>query len=218
MLIVFSAPSSPASRLIIPGRQGVPQHPFCEMKMGPDKPVKPMYPNINEFIEFIAPMAIELQRETGLPASYLIAQAGMESGWGRSNGYRIRNSLFGYSCSRGRGALQKLTFITRMGREISVDAHCTSPRPEGGHYYSFDSMMDGFWAQAYLLMYSVEGARLTALRQLMSQTVAPQTAKPYDVIMRIRGYAASMSSERYQAYLLGTIRQFGLETYDSLCL
>ena len=189
--------------------------PACVVNV--DEVVKPLSPSVQDFIEFVAPMAMTLQKETGLPASYLIAQAGIESGWGRSRGYNVRNSLFGYSCGRGRGALQPMSFVTRLGRAVQVNAHCVSPRPEGGHYYSFDSMMDGFWAQAYLLLHSVEGARLTALRQLLARTPVTASANARDVILRIRGYAASMSSERYQGYLLGAIEQFGLSVYDTLC-
>ncbi len=76
----------------------------------------------NAFIDSIAADAIRNQRETGVPASVTIAQAILESGWGRSELSRQANNFFGI---KGTGPAGSVTMRTREvinGREIYVDA------------------------------------------------------------------------------------------------
>ncbi len=76
----------------------------------------------NAFIDSIAADAIRNQRETGVPASVTIAQAILESGWGRSALSREANNFFGI---KGTGPAGSVTMRTREvinGREIYVDA------------------------------------------------------------------------------------------------
>jgi LysM repeat protein len=57
-----------------------------------------------EFILSIAPGARESQRRTGVPASVTLAQAILESDWGRSKLTREANNLFGIKAQRGPGS------------------------------------------------------------------------------------------------------------------
>ena len=56
-----------------------------------------------EFILSIAPGARESQRKSGVPASVTLAQAILESDWGRSKLTREANNLFGIKAMRGPG-------------------------------------------------------------------------------------------------------------------
>ena len=49
----------------------------------------------NSFIDSIAPDAVRTVRQLGIPASVTIAQAILESGWGRSSLARISKNYFG---------------------------------------------------------------------------------------------------------------------------
>jgi LysM repeat protein len=57
-----------------------------------------------EFILKIAPGARQSQRETGVPASVTLAQAILESDWGRSRLSMEANNLFGIKAQRGPGS------------------------------------------------------------------------------------------------------------------
>jgi LysM repeat protein len=76
----------------------------------------------NAFIDSIAADAIRNQRETGVPASVTIAQAILESDWGRSKLAREANNFFGL---KGTGPAGSVTMRTREvinGREVYVNA------------------------------------------------------------------------------------------------
>jgi len=76
----------------------------------------------NAFIDSIAADAIRNQRETGVPASVTIAQAILESGWGRSELSRQANNFFGI---KGTGPAGSVTMRTREvinGRDVYVNA------------------------------------------------------------------------------------------------
>jgi len=57
-----------------------------------------------DFIMAVAPGARESQRKTGVPASVTLAQAILESDWGRSKLTREANNLFGIKALRGPGS------------------------------------------------------------------------------------------------------------------
>lgn len=61
--------------------------------------------NAQEFVARMAPQAEEASRATGIPASFLIAQAALETGWGRSEPRladgRTTYNVFGIKAGRG---------------------------------------------------------------------------------------------------------------------
>ncbi|MBI4292043.1 MAG: flagellar assembly peptidoglycan hydrolase FlgJ [Betaproteobacteria bacterium] len=62
-------------------------------------------PRMREFVDKIGPHALAASRETGIPARFIVAQAALESGWGRSeiraaDGAPSYN-LFGIKAGRG---------------------------------------------------------------------------------------------------------------------
>ena len=68
--------------------------------------------NPTEFIMRLKNPAVEAQRKSGVPASITIAQAALESAWGKSGLAKAGNNLFGIKAdSRWRG--ETLTMNTR---------------------------------------------------------------------------------------------------------
>jgi flagellum-specific peptidoglycan hydrolase FlgJ len=53
-----------------------------------------------EFIDQIAPAAIACHKATGIPASFTLAQAALESGWGASRLAQQGRNLFGVKADR----------------------------------------------------------------------------------------------------------------------
>ncbi len=73
-----------------------------------------------EFIRLLGPVARDSFRRTGVPASVTLAQAALETGWGRSTIGDARN-LFGI---KGRGPAGSITVPTREvinGRSVTVN-------------------------------------------------------------------------------------------------
>ncbi len=62
-------------------------------------------PTASEFVNKVWPYAVEASRSTGIPATFLVAQAALETGWGRSEPRRADGqpsyNLFGIKAGRG---------------------------------------------------------------------------------------------------------------------
>jgi flagellar protein FlgJ len=62
-------------------------------------------PRVREFLDKVGPHALAASRETGVPARFIVAQAALESGWGRSEIRAADGSpsynLFGIKAGRG---------------------------------------------------------------------------------------------------------------------
>lgn len=81
----------------------------------------------DEFIALIAPLAQESERETGIPASVTIAQAALETGWGRS-ARRAANNLFGIKGSGNNGSVRLMTREYQGGRWVRIRARFAAYR------------------------------------------------------------------------------------------
>lgn len=80
--------------------------------MAPDMPATPgpgnvterMAPEARDFVSRVWPHALEVSRETGIPAHFMVAQAALETGWGRSEPLladgRSSFNLFGIKAGR----------------------------------------------------------------------------------------------------------------------
>ena len=172
---------------------------------------KPVRPTFAQFIEYVAPMAIEVQRETGLPASLLIAQAWQESG-GVSKGYRERNNPFGTMCHQS--STEDRSFHLDSERRISYRERCVGRMPS---FFSFDNMMDAFWSQAYFYLHRPDIAdALSSVRQVVfTRPDRNQPVSSRELIPRIRGYAQhGATNAQYHRELRLAIDNGNLEFYD----
>lgn len=87
------------------------------------------------FIRSVAPMAQASQKQYGVPASVAIAQAILESGWGKSGLTQKGNAFFGIKCSAkstyASGCMNVKTREVYSGKEVYiVDGFRTYPKPE----------------------------------------------------------------------------------------
>jgi uncharacterized FlgJ-related protein len=102
------------------------------------------------FVAYMTPFALEVQEETGLPASVIIAQAALESGWGKSGLFTETKNIFGHSCWE---AGSSKTYNLRIsGERKSVRGTCDRPRSTGGYYMEFKDSQDSVYAYAANLL------------------------------------------------------------------
>ena len=76
----------------------------------------------NAFIDTYARAAIESQKKTGVPASVTMAQAILESGWGKSGLTRDANNFFGMKGSGPAGSVTVRTREVVNGHSIYINA------------------------------------------------------------------------------------------------
>ena len=65
-----------------------------------------------DFITLIGPAAQASRLQTGIPASFVVAQAALESGWGESGLAKRAKNLFGIKADRSWSG-QRITLNTR---------------------------------------------------------------------------------------------------------
>ncbi|MDT3416190.1 flagellum-specific peptidoglycan hydrolase FlgJ [Brevibacillus aydinogluensis] len=76
-----------------------------------------------EFIDKIAPAAVEDMRKTRIPASLTIAQAILESNWGKSGLTKQANNLFGIKGTGPAGSVTMPTTEYVNGKPVKVNAN-----------------------------------------------------------------------------------------------
>ena len=110
-----SLPAEPPNQAIAPGNPAPTQqfNPFESRDsygLNPSPGVtgakdSALSPRVREFVDKVGPHALAASRETGIPARFIVAQAALESGWGRSEIRAADGSpsynLFGIKAGRG---------------------------------------------------------------------------------------------------------------------
>ncbi|MBI4461468.1 MAG: glucosaminidase domain-containing protein [Acidobacteria bacterium] len=145
------------------------------------------------FLRRLVPAVLAWQQRAGLPASVVLAQAILESDWGRSALARRNRNLFGIKAhARGDGAALYTTTEYAAGRARRV-------RARFAHYPSYDACLDAY-------------ARLLARpRYQRARAVA---ANPFAFAAELQrcGYS---TDPRYARKLTLLIRRYQLTQYDS---
>lgn len=92
------------------------------------------------FLESIAPAARNSQRRYGVPASVVIAQAVLETGWGTSEVARTARNYFGMTCGPNGGG------PIAAGCVAGTDRFCdrTGCRPGAASFRAYHTMADSF--------------------------------------------------------------------------
>lgn len=162
------------------------------------------------FVDWIKPMAQYFQAKTGMPASVIVAQAALETGWGTSYLFRRDNSMFGHSCwSQG----QRRSFSLKTGdEELKARGTCARQRPEGGYYLRFESHEDSVLAYLNNLL-QADNNYYNELRASIKRARSENPLQPaqyQDVTAGLSNYASSS----YPAYIRKMIRQFNLDELD----
>lgn len=122
-----------------------------------------------EFVRLMTPMAQASERRTGVPASVTIAQAALETGWGKS-ARRAANNLFGIKGSGNNGSVKLWTREYIRGRWVKVRAN----------FAAYDDMTDSVVAHAKLISEKSRYAKAMAVRN---------DANKFAVALQKAGYA-----------------------------
>ena len=148
------------------------------------------------FLKTTVPAALASQQATGVPASITLAQAILESGWGRSGLARGFNNYFGIKAA---DHAAPDSYIEMPTHEI-YDGQNLS---ETAKFARYATPADGFKAHACLLAQAPRYAQAMAVRE---QPAA------FAIALHACGYS---TNPNYPALLMQLVNQFDLAQYDS---
>jgi flagellum-specific peptidoglycan hydrolase FlgJ len=148
----------------------------------------------NAFIDRIAGDAIKSQRETGVPASVTMAQAILESGWGKSGLSTQANNFFGI---KGKGPAGSVTMRTR---EVfnGQSTHINAP------FRKYNSPAESF---------ADHGKFFTQNKRYATAMKNTDNAHRFAQEIARAGYA---TDPKYASMLSGLINKHGLERFDRI--
>lgn len=159
---------------------------------------------VEGFISDFAPLAIYLEKETGLPASVILAQIIVESGWGASNITILKNNVLGIGNCRGEDEFVADVEFTHIDRDILVRCNADT------RAYRFDSVADSVLYYTYLLLENESNERhYGALRRFIraNRSLAGSDPRAYRnrvITLISRSYHAD--PEWYESYLRRMVR------------
>lgn len=148
--------------------------------------------NNQDFINLVKDGAIEALNEHGICASMTIAQAILESGWGR---YAPRNNLFGIKWQEGCGYSAQSLLTTEYYNGVATKIY--------DYFRVYDSMSDSVYDHA---MFLVNNSRYSNLLGITNYKEACR-------LIREDGYA---TDPNYTNLLMEIIEENNLYQYDSI--
>lgn len=159
---------------------------------------------VEGFIKDFAPLALYLEHETGLPASVMLAQIIVESGWGASNITILKNNILGIGNCDEPGEFVADVDFRYVERDIRV--RCMADTTA----YQFDSVGESILYYTYLLLENEQNeVHYDELRKFIreNQALAEEDPGAYrDQVIELiaRGYHADPAW--YEGYLRKIIR------------
>lgn len=177
------------------------------MTEGP-RPAEPVYRS--GLISDFAPITLFLEEQTGIPASVVLAQIIVESGWGASNVTILKNNVLGIGNCSGPDEFEVALRLGKYLRRIPV--RCLQDTTA----FQFRSIGDSIFYHAYILLQGVDNeAQYGELRTYIAENAQLRLAEP----ARYRDRVIALLSEGYHSdpswyadYLGGLVR--GLESGD----
>lgn len=150
-----------------------------------------------EFIELVTPMALENQKQNGMSAALKVAQAAIESGWGKSipvDRYSglFSNNLFGIKGTGSAGSVLIKTREEYYGTSYYID----------DYFRAYKSIQESFNDHTALL---TEKERYIPYKEVMFNSTAAAHA------LKRCGYATDSS---YASNIILLIRKYGLDKLD----
>ena len=145
-----------------------------------------------QFLNEVVPAVVRLHRRTGLPASVVLAQAILESGWGRSPLTSRNKNLFGIKAHRRNASVLYTTTEFKNGKSRRVKARFA-------RYASFDDCLADY-------------ARVLSRPRYGPARNAAHDPSAFATQLQRCGYA---TDPRYAAKLRQLIRKYDLTRYDS---
>lgn len=150
----------------------------------------------SRFIKTVAPAAQKEQKRTGIPASIIIAQAGLESEWGRSTLASKYNNLFGVKATDKRHRVKLMTTEYLNGKKKHVKVY----------FATYSSWAESIKQHTKLLL---EGTTDSPNRY---QNVTK--AKNYKEAARDLQQDGYATDPDYANKLINAIKKFNLNKYD----
>lgn len=157
-------------------------------------------------VEDMTPISLYIQEKTGIPASVLLAQVVLESGWGGSNVTILKNNILGLGNSV---AYEKFEVTLDLGDEQRV---IPVVAPHDTSAYAFENIGDSIFYYVYVLLQSPDNANhYAALREYIATHRELERTNPdqyrHEVIRLI---AKSYHSDPtwYRNYLLELSEKF----------
>jgi flagellum-specific peptidoglycan hydrolase FlgJ len=145
------------------------------------------------FIASVAPAAQLSQQQTGIPACITIAQAILESGWGKTKLAIEDHNYFGIKAIPGQNYCEFATAEYLNGKKEVVEAR----------FARYASAADSFRAHTYLLSHSKR------YEPAMQRTT---NATAFALALQSCGYS---TSPLYATELMDLVAEFNLTQYDS---
>jgi len=168
-----------------------PNSPAAKTALAPEKKPTPSISFQQKFFQDALPYALATQETTGIPASVSLAQAALESGWGK---HAPGNNFFGIKGKGPAGTQRLTTHEYRNGKRIRVQAN----------FRRYHDPTESFLDHARLIS---EGKKL---RHAMQET---QSAQAFVHALQSGPYRYA-SDPNYEAKIMKLIRDYRLERYD----
>lgn len=149
-----------------------------------------------QFIKQVAPAARQEQKRYHVPASITIAQAGLESNWGRSRLAAKYNNLFGIKANSKQNRVRMYTTENVNGKDIQVKQY----------FQTYDSWADSIRAHTLLI---VNGTADNHDR--FKAVTTAQNYRQAALALQQGGYA---TDPNYASKLIYAIRKYNLSQYD----
>lgn len=159
---------------------------------------------VEGFIRDFAPLALYLERETGLPASVMLAQIIVESGWGGSNITILKNNILGIGNCNEPGEFTAEVDFSTIEHQIRVQCMADTSA------YRFESVGESILYYAYLLLNNEQNEKhYGALRRFIAQhrSIAqtdPVTFRDHVIELIANGYHSD--PDWYVTYLRQIVR------------
>jgi peptidoglycan hydrolase-like protein with peptidoglycan-binding domain len=161
---------------------------------GPTGPIGELPKTGNAFLDRVAADAIKSQRQTGVPASVTLAQAALESGWGKSGLSTKGNNFFGIKGEGPAGHVLMPTKEFLNGKWVTVNAK----------FRKYDSPAGSF---------ADHGKFLRENRRYANAFKHTDNAAQFAREIHKAGYATDPA---YSDKLIAMIKKYDLERFDKL--
>lgn len=151
---------------------------------------------VAQFVKQVAPAAQQEQKKYHIPASITIAQAGLESNWGRSKLAAKYNNLFGIKANSKENRVKMSTRENVNGKNITVKQY----------FQTYDSWAASIKAHTLLIVNGTADnhERFKAVTTAKNYRQAAQA-------LQAGGYA---TDPNYASKLIYAINKFNLDRYD----
>jgi peptidoglycan hydrolase-like protein with peptidoglycan-binding domain len=161
---------------------------------GPTGPIGDLPKTGNAFLDRVAADAIKSQRQTGVPASVTLAQAVLESGWGKSTLSTKANNFFGIKGEGPAGHVLMPTKEFLNGKWVTVNAKFRKYDSPAGSFADHGKFLRENSRYANAFKHTDDAARFA--REIHKA-----------------GYATDPA---YSDKLISIIKQYGLERFDKI--